>query len=584
MLTPGQTVERYTVEAVIGQGGMAVVYRVRHNALGSLHALKILTVPKPNIRERLLAEGRAQAVIRHANVVSVTDVLELGGSPALLMEYVEGPTLEAWLDERTPPLDVAEELFRGICAGVGEAHAHGMVHRDLKPSNVLLAPRSATDPSQGFIPKVTDFGIAKVLAGDDFEKKTRTNIAMGTPHYMAPEQIRDAKSVDQRADVFSLGCLLYELICGVRPFDGTDVLMILNAVASGKYDPPRTHVPDLPDRFDNAIRRCLEIDRDVRLQSCQAIVAVLSGFEPVEVRPTWNPGSTDVDVAPAPRAEPTVGLHTPMPTGLPVRSPATAENAYSGEVFPNPALGGNGPAREPAPVGEATADDLAKETPSMPVDSNARTVPRPQRLESPGTAADRAATATRRSLGFVVVALAVLVGLSGIGLFGYLQDPTTKVAGNHGDDGAVLGITQHAWAPLVEILPPPDVPKETDAPPSTPGVRIDPDKRPPLVPEKPPGPTAAVTDPGLGLFAPKDRPPVQGFGRVRLIGDVKSDLYVHGLLGTPVVKEDVPAGKYDVRAKFAGQESKVAFEVDLKPGQVVVVECSSTWNLCQKRE
>jgi eukaryotic-like serine/threonine-protein kinase len=564
MLTPGQTVERYTVEAVIGQGGMAVVYRVRHNSLGSLHALKILTVPKPNIRERLLAEGRAQAVIRHPNVVSVTDVLELGGSPALLMEYVEGPTLEAWLEAEVPPLNIAEELFRGICAGVGEAHLHGMVHRDLKPSNVLLAPRSSVDPNQGYIPKVTDFGIAKVLAGDDFEKKTRTNVAMGTPHYMAPEQIRDAKSVDQRADVFSLGCLLYELVCGVRPFDGNDVLMILNAVASGKYEPPRNYVPDLPDRFDNAIRRCLEIDRDVRLQSCQSIMTVLSGQEPVEVRlPTWIPGSTESEVRASPGLVGRAGEQAAPPSPSALVTPPSMSTTYNAGT-------------------EALYDDtggsgLSKETPSLPVDSNAMTVPRPQRVETPLTPSDReAAASVRRSLGLAVALLAVLAGLTGIGLFGYLQDPTQHQSGRAEDDGSVLGFTEHAWAPLVEILPPPDLPEET----APPGILVDPSKRPP--------PTVVHTDTkvpeGLGLFAPKDKPPAQGFGRVQLVGDVKSDLYVHGIFGTPVAKADLPPGKYDVRAKFAGQEAKVALEVDLKAGQVLIVECSSTRNLCQKRD
>jgi serine/threonine protein kinase len=144
MLEPGQTHDRYSVEAMIGRGGMAVVYRVRHTSLGSHHALKVLTLGGPGVRERLMQEGRLQAQLRHPNIVAVTDVLEVGGNPALVLELVDGPTLDGWLDANPrPPLDIAEAMFRGVVNAVHAAHARGLVHRDLKPANVLLAP-SAT--------------------------------------------------------------------------------------------------------------------------------------------------------------------------------------------------------------------------------------------------------------------------------------------------------------------------------------------------------------------------------------------------------------------------------------------------------
>ncbi len=278
MLVAGQIVDRYVVEALVGQGGMAMVYRVRHSQLGSLHALKLLNLMKPHIQERLLLEGRAQAVIRHPNVVSVTDVLDVGGTPGLVMEYVEGPSLEMFLKRHRPTMSEIDSIFRGICMGVSVAHSRGLVHRDLKPANVLLAPIENVHSIGEFpwTPKVTDFGIAKLLDSDQGDD-TRTNMAMGTPHYMAPEQIRDAKRVDARADIFSLGCLLYELACGTKAFDGSDVLEIMNSVATGKYLPARRMDPDLPDRVVLAIEGALRVDRENRIPDCASLLEVYSG-------------------------------------------------------------------------------------------------------------------------------------------------------------------------------------------------------------------------------------------------------------------------------------------------------------------
>jgi tRNA A-37 threonylcarbamoyl transferase component Bud32 len=273
MLATGQIVDRYTVEGVIGAGGTAVVYRVRHAQLQTPHALKVLSLASSAIRRRMLREGQVQATMRHPNVVAVTDVLDIDGAPGLLMEHVEGPSLEQALARFSLDVDQALTLFHGVVAGVRHAHMHGLVHRDLKPANVLLARTE-----QGFVPKVTDFGLAKVIQGDGPALgQTRQGVAMGTPAYMAPEQIRDARTVDQRADLFSLGCLLYELVCGVRTFPGNEAIAIYNAIMGGDYIPPRRHRPDLPDRVDQAIRGMLMTDRDRRIPDCDTLLAVLAG-------------------------------------------------------------------------------------------------------------------------------------------------------------------------------------------------------------------------------------------------------------------------------------------------------------------
>ncbi|HND31879.1 MAG TPA: serine/threonine-protein kinase, partial [Myxococcota bacterium] len=208
--------DRYQVEAQIGMGGIAAVYRVRHVQLGSEHAMKVLLFQRKGLDERLLLEGRIQAQIRHPNVVTVTDVVEHQGRMGLLMEYVEGQSLQGWLEEHHfMPLEQALPLFAQVLSGVGTAHAAGVLHRDIKPGNILLGrtPR-------GIVPKITDFGLAKVVLDGAPPGSTRDGSMMGTPGYMAPEQIRNAADTDLRADIFALAALLFDLLSGRPPFLG----------------------------------------------------------------------------------------------------------------------------------------------------------------------------------------------------------------------------------------------------------------------------------------------------------------------------------------------------------------------------
>ncbi|MEZ4239143.1 MAG: protein kinase [Myxococcota bacterium] len=262
-LKPGDVVDRYTVEGLIGEGGMAMVFRVRHAALGTVHALKVLTLASPSIRARLQREGQLQAALRHPNIVAVTDVVALAdGTGALVLELVDGPALDSVLRARRLTLEEVDLLVPGILAGVAAAHDAGYVHRDLKPANVLLA-RTGT----GLMPKVADFGLAKVVAGSDAGTAgahTRTGSAMGTPQYMSPEQIRDTKNVGPASDVFALGCILYELVTGQRAFDAGNLLDIFNAVARDEPVPVRTLAPDAPDRVVRAIEAALRKDPAAR--------------------------------------------------------------------------------------------------------------------------------------------------------------------------------------------------------------------------------------------------------------------------------------------------------------------------------
>jgi serine/threonine protein kinase len=368
VLPPGQTIaDRYVVERMLARGGMATVYVVRHLQLESLHALKVLDIPTADIRRRMLQEGRIQASLKHPNIVAVTDAIEVDGQPGLVMELVEGPSLSAVIDHERPPLDRAERWFQMILSAVAYAHERGLVHRDLKPDNVLLMPMSGD-----FLPKVADFGIAKVVQ-DWLQSRgpgshTRTGVAMGTPAYMPPEQVVSAGHVDHRADVFALGCILYELVCGRRAFEGENVLSVFNAVAQGKYTPPTEHVPGLPDRIVRAIDGCLVPKVDDRIPDCATLAAVL-GDKPLPERPRSRTPPPPLSSTPATKSDPTWADHPavsavaqptpPAPPAPASSAPPTSAPSWVGRPAPAPARPSGTEARpatrtEDAPVVPAT--------------------------------------------------------------------------------------------------------------------------------------------------------------------------------------------------------------------------------------
>ncbi len=266
----GSEVGNYVIEGQIGSGGFATVYRARHLLLASEHALKVLTRTDPALRMRLITEARIQAQLRHPNLVPVSDVLDVPSGMVLVMELVNGPSLAQWLGENRPEVAESERMFRGIVEGVQAAHALGVVHRDLKPANVLL-------DGEAHIPRVTDFGIARQVDGI---RQTRTGMTMGTPAYMAPEQSLDSKRVDARADVFSLGCILYELLCGERAFPGSDPVEVISRIRAGTHQPLRARLPELSDALLAVVEACLQVERNDRPGSAGAILQLLDGVGP----------------------------------------------------------------------------------------------------------------------------------------------------------------------------------------------------------------------------------------------------------------------------------------------------------------
>lgn len=307
LLSHGERIDRYVVEGTLGEGGMAVVYRLRHETLGSFHALKVLKVDRADIRARLVTEGQLQAALRHPNIVAVNDVINVKGRTGLLMELVEGPSLYEWLYENQPTPEQALDIFRGILAGVARAHRAGLVHRDLKSANVLL-----DDTDGKVVPKVTDFGLAKVLDDAPDHTQTRTGMALGTPRYMAPEQIRNSKEVDARADVFALGCLLYRLSCGRDPFENDDTFALFESICHGKYPAPESLNPGIAPTVRAAIVGALTPDRDRRIADCETLLAVLDGEVRVKTRKAEAGASTSQKLPRvAPPAPPTAVSSAP---------------------------------------------------------------------------------------------------------------------------------------------------------------------------------------------------------------------------------------------------------------------------------
>ena len=269
--------ERFRIESLLGEGGIARVYKVRHTRLGSTHALKILHLLKPALADRLLLEGRIQAQLHHPNLVRVTDVVEHQGMPCLVMEYVAGTQLQELLVEQGAlPLDVALPMFAGILSAVATAHDLGVLHRDLKPANILL-----TRQGDRWLPKVSDFGIAKIASGGLREGETQAGVTMGTPGYMAPEQIEDSSQIDHRADIFALGALLYEMLSGSRPFAQDTTYKTLKATIEGQLSPLRELQPGVPAHLAQAVHRCLAVEMEDRFPDCHALADALFADQPV---------------------------------------------------------------------------------------------------------------------------------------------------------------------------------------------------------------------------------------------------------------------------------------------------------------
>jgi serine/threonine protein kinase len=259
----GQSLGRYHILEQLGEGGMATVYKAFDTLLERDVAVKVIRVDQfaPAVLERILKrferEAKALARLTHPNIVHINDYGEQDGIPYLVMDYLPGGTLKQRLGKPIPWQEAARLLIP-VAEALEYAHEHGIVHRDVKPSNILL-----TEKGQ---PMLTDFGIAKILESEETAELTGTGMGVGTPEYMAPEQT-SSKSVDQRADIYSLGIVLYEMVTGRKPFIADTPLAVLFKQASEPLPRPRQYVPDLPEAVEKVLIKALAKKPEDRYQS-----------------------------------------------------------------------------------------------------------------------------------------------------------------------------------------------------------------------------------------------------------------------------------------------------------------------------
>ncbi len=275
----------YTLVGTLGAGGMAAVYLVRDQDRGTLHALKVAHVATESGHLRLLREASLHARLAHPNVVAINGVVDLGrGVPALLMEYVPGPSLADLLAATTLTVEEVDALARPLLRGLAAAHEAGLVHRDLKPSNVLLGR-----DERGLIPKIADFGIAKELTPASLATLTNTGSLLGTPQYMSPEQLDDAKRVDARSDVFAMGAMLYEMVTGRAAFEAAGPMQVLERIRKGDFTPLGERAPGLPARMERAITRALANAPEDRHADGGALLTAWTGDDAPDLEEAWPP-------------------------------------------------------------------------------------------------------------------------------------------------------------------------------------------------------------------------------------------------------------------------------------------------------
>jgi len=268
-IAPGRILQdRFRILAPLGAGGMGTVWKAHDERLGEMVAIKILPAQvmaaEPDRVEQFRQEITLARRITHRNVLRTHELLELEGAWAILMEYVDGVSLQRLLAGGRLPLSAGMRIARQICDGLEAAHAQGVVHRDLKPANVMV------DSSGGV--KIADFGLARAVdAGDG---PSRAGVRMGTPLYMSPEQAL-GRHVDRRADVYSAGVMFYELFCARRPFEASSALALLRAHIDAPPPPPRSLNPTLSPDLEAVLLRALAKDPSDRYASARELSEAL---------------------------------------------------------------------------------------------------------------------------------------------------------------------------------------------------------------------------------------------------------------------------------------------------------------------
>jgi serine/threonine protein kinase/WD40 repeat protein len=304
----GHTIHRYQITGELGRGGMAVVYLAFDPGLGREVALKLIRREGvsadllDSMLKRFEREARALARLAHPNIIQVYDYGQHQGSPYLVMQYVPGGSLK--LPGGQPmPYRQAARILLPVARALQYAHQHNIIHRDLKPANILMDPSGE--------PMVSDFGIAKIMQTEESTSLTGTGVGIGTPEYMAPEQGMGGE-IDGRADIYSLGIILYEMVTGVKPFTGPTPISVVIQHISAPLPSPHLKVSDLPEHVEQVICKALAKNRNERYASMADFAYVLHRMQelaeqrqaasaPAPVRTVQVEPAAPLKAAPSPR-------------------------------------------------------------------------------------------------------------------------------------------------------------------------------------------------------------------------------------------------------------------------------------------
>jgi eukaryotic-like serine/threonine-protein kinase len=289
---------KYRIDRRLAEGGMGVVFVAEHLMLKKPVAVKVLHATlgdQPEAVERFTIEARAASLIDHENVVRISDFGRSDGELYLVMELLEGHDLADELEREGPlPVTRARFIAAQVLRGLGAAHARGVVHRDLKPENVFIARRPGADD----VVKILDFGIARMRQESDL-RLTRDGAIMGTPFYMAPEQLRAQRDVDARADLYAVGVILYEMLAGVSPYTGNSFSEVAHAIIEGRPRP----LDGVDPVLSAIIMKAFAGARDARFQTAGELLAALERHridEPLAPSPWSDPRTSQLIGVPGP--------------------------------------------------------------------------------------------------------------------------------------------------------------------------------------------------------------------------------------------------------------------------------------------
>jgi eukaryotic-like serine/threonine-protein kinase len=264
--------DRYSLEGELGRGGMATVYLARNRQSGELVALKAMhqNVGSAIGLERFRREMGIAASLDHPNIVPLTDSGSAGEVLYYVMPYVQGESLLQRLDrDRVLPVDEAIRIAQDVAQALAYAHGRGIVHRDVKPENVLLRDGDAL---------IADFGLARAIGAADRRRLTATGVVVGTIHYMSPEQLLERPDLDQRSDIYSLGCILYEMLTGSPPYTARNITDLVSQILRAALPLARTVNPEVPKALDTVLARALAKNPEERFVNMEEFSGSLSPF------------------------------------------------------------------------------------------------------------------------------------------------------------------------------------------------------------------------------------------------------------------------------------------------------------------